>query len=40
MQKAVFHALKDRLSEGNIRFFTKYCILIEFSPVSLLAAKP
>lgn len=23
MQKAVFHALKDRLSEDNIRSFTK-----------------
>ncbi len=23
MQKAVFHALKDRLSEGNIRSFKK-----------------
>lgn len=23
MQKAVFHALKGRLSEGNIRSFTK-----------------
>ena len=30
MQKAVFHALKGRLSEGNIRSFTKvlytYCL--------------
>lgn len=33
MQKAVFHAIKDRLSEGNIRSFTKvlytYCLFLK-----------